>query len=87
MAEVGSAVLEERRGRRDSLSEYALLAATTGFVCQGRTAEATRLFEHARAEWLPKGPISVALRYVFAMGNLPAGKARPVTAACPAPRA
>jgi spermidine synthase len=83
MAQVGSAVLEERRGKRDSLSEYALLAATTGFVCQGRTAEATRLFERARAEWLPSGPISVALRYVFAMGNLPS---RPVTAACPAPR-
>ena len=86
MAAVGSAVLEERRGKRDSLSEYALLAATTGFVCQGRSAEATRLFESARAEWLPKGDISVALRYVFAMGNLPPGKARPVTAACPAPR-
>src|SRR5688572_2565721 len=85
MAQFGSAVLEERRGKRDTLSEYALLAATTGFVCQGRTAEATRLFEQARNEWLPKGQISVALRYVFAMGNLPDGKSRPVTAACPAP--
>jgi hypothetical protein len=43
------------------------------------------LFESARAEWLPNGPIPVTLRYVFAMGNLPSGKARPVTAACPAP--
>ena len=85
MAQFGSAVLEERRGKRDTLSEYALLAATTGFVCQGRTAEATRLFEQARNEWLPKGQISVALRYVFAMGDLPEGKSRPVTAACPAP--
>jgi spermidine synthase len=82
MAEAGTAVLESARGTRGALNEYAFIAATTGLICQDRLADANRLFEHATRDWLPAGGNATAIRYLYAMANLPPGTTRPATAAC-----
>jgi hypothetical protein len=82
MVASGTAVLEASRGTRSPLTEYAFLATATALVCQGRDDAANRLFALGTQDWIPAGGASAAIRYVYAMANLPPTLPRPVTAAC-----
>ena len=84
MARVGIEVLDASRGRRDTSTQYAFEAAATGLVCQHRFAEADKLFELGTRDWLPRGPAPIAMRYLYALANLPPGAPWPVGEDCKA---
>ncbi|HET7548917.1 MAG TPA: fused MFS/spermidine synthase [Usitatibacter sp.] len=87
MSRIGGELLEANRAGHDSRTQYAFEATVTGLVCQGRMAEANKLFEEGTRDWLAPGTAPMALRYLYSIANLPPGAPRPHGPICEAAKA
>jgi len=74
MGEIGSALLEAKRGERSEPTEYAYLATVTGLVCMAENDHAIKKLQEAYGNWLRSGTRDVELRFLGAHARARGGR-------------